>query len=61
MTMKRIIAEPHPEGAGEDDLGNRYDTEQTFGEVLAHNEVFDRLWPRRRPIEISSVERRTSS
>lgn len=41
--MKRISAEPHPEGAGKDDPGNRYDTEQTFGEVLAHNQVFDRL------------------
>lgn len=42
LTAKRISAEPAPV-AGMDDPGNRFDTEQTFGEVVSHNEVFDRL------------------
>lgn len=47
---KRISAEPDPnelagvEPAAEDEAsGNQFDTPQTFNEVLAHNEVWDRL------------------
>ena len=43
LNSKRISAEPHPEGPTADDPGNQFDTEQTFGEVLEHNEVYDRL------------------
>jgi hypothetical protein len=28
---------------GMDDPGNRFDTDQTFGEIVEHNEVYDRL------------------
>jgi len=42
LAAKRLSAEPAPAPAM-DDPGNRYDTDQTFGEVLAHNEAFDRL------------------
>lgn len=41
---KRISAEPAPQ-AGMDDPGNKFDTEQTFAEVVAHNAVVDRLCP----------------
>lgn len=41
---KRISAEPAP-AAGADDPGNRFDTDQTFGEIVAHNAVVDRLCP----------------
>lgn len=44
LASKRISAEPAP-AAGMDDPGNRYDTEETFGQVLEHNEVVDRLCP----------------
>lgn len=47
---KRISAEPDPnelagvEPTAEDEAsGNQFDTVQTFNEVLAHNEVWDRL------------------
>lgn len=43
MSFKRISAEPHPDGPNAPDPTNAYDSEQTFGEVLAHNEVYDRL------------------
>lgn len=42
LNAKRISAEPAPEPEA-DDPGNRYDTDQTFGEVLEHNAVVDRL------------------
>jgi len=47
---KRISAEPDPnelagvEPSTEDEAsGNQFDTKQTFNEVMAHNEVWDRL------------------
>lgn len=50
LTFKRISAEPDParintgETSAEDDLpGNQFDTEQTYGEIVSHNEVYDRL------------------
>jgi hypothetical protein len=43
VSFKRISAEPHPIAPDADDPGNLFDTEQTFLEVLAHNEVYDRL------------------
>lgn len=43
LASKRLSAEPHPVGPTADDPGNRYDTEQTFNEVIEHNEVYDRL------------------
>ena len=45
LSAKRLSAEPHPEGPQADDPGNQFDTEQTFNEVLEHNEVYDRLCP----------------
>lgn len=39
---QRISAEPAP-APGIDDPGNRFDTEQTFAEVLEHNAAVDRL------------------
>lgn len=42
LNDRRISAEPAPE-SGADDPGNQWDSEQTFNEVLAHNEVHDRL------------------
>jgi hypothetical protein len=42
LAGKRLTAEPAPI-AGLDDPGNRFDTEQTFAEVIEHNAVFDRL------------------
>ena len=44
LAMKRISAEPAP-APGVDDPGNQFDTDQTFGEILAHNAAFDRLCP----------------
>jgi hypothetical protein len=53
VVAKRISAEPDPEElagaepAAEDEAsGNQFDTLQTFNEVLAHNEVIDRLCPK---------------
>ena len=50
LNFKRISAEVDParvdqgERSEEDKAaGNQYDTEQTVGEVLEHNEVYDRL------------------
>lgn len=43
VSFKRISAEPHPVAPDADDPGNAFDTETTFNEVLAHNEVYDRL------------------
>lgn len=50
---KRLSAEPDPadvaggEPSAEDKTpGNQFDTDQTFAEVLSHNEVYDRLCPR---------------
>jgi len=40
--MKRISANPAPT-PGADDFGNQFDTDLTFGEILAHNAAFDRL------------------
>ena len=42
LAGKRISAEPAP-AAGMDDPGNRFDTDETFGQVLEHNAVMDRL------------------
>lgn len=44
LNDRRISVEVEPIN-GEEDLtgGNQYDTEQTVNEVLAHNEVYDRL------------------
>ena len=42
LAAKRLTAEPAPM-IGMDDPGNRFDTEQTFAEVIEHNSVFDRL------------------
>lgn len=44
LAFKRLSAEPAPT-PGRDDPGNRFDTDQTFEEVLEHNAVFDRLCP----------------
>ena len=44
LAGKRISAEPAPT-AGADDPGNRYDTDETFGQVLEHNAAYDRLCP----------------
>jgi hypothetical protein len=41
LVDKRLSAEPAPVAG--DDPGNQWDTEQTFNEILAHNEVHDRL------------------
>ena len=50
VVAKRLSAEPDPadvaggEPSAEDEVpGNQFDTDQTFSEVLAHNEVYDRL------------------
>lgn len=42
LAGKRLTAEPAP-SAGVDDPGNRFDTDQTFAEVVEHNAVWDRL------------------
>jgi len=44
LNDKRISAEPAPE-RGADDRGNKWDTDETLHEILAHNEVRDRLCP----------------
>ena len=44
LNAKRISAEPAP-AAGVDDPGNRFDTDLTFAEIVAHNAVVDRLCP----------------
>lgn len=44
LAGKRISAEPAP-AAWADDPGNRYDTDETFGQVLEHNAAYDRLCP----------------
>ena len=44
LADKRISAEPAP-ALNVDDPGNRFDTDATLGEILAHNEVHDRLCP----------------
>jgi hypothetical protein len=44
LNDRRLSYEPAP-AAGVDDPGNQYDTDQTGDEVLAHNEVYDRLCP----------------
>ena len=44
LLAKRLSAEPAP-AAGVNDPGNLYDTDQTFAEVVAHNEVVDRMCP----------------
>lgn len=44
LVAKRLSAEPAP-APNVDDPGNHWDTDLTFAEVLAHNEVFDRLCP----------------
>lgn len=50
LNDRRISFEPAPV-AGQDDPGNQYDTEQTGNEILAHNEVLDRLCPPTPPAE----------
>jgi hypothetical protein len=40
----RLSSEPAP-APDADDPGNLFDTDQTFAEILAHNEVHDRLCP----------------
>jgi hypothetical protein len=42
LVDKRLSVEVAP-APGADDPGNRYDTDQTVDEVIAHNEVHDRL------------------
>lgn len=42
LASQRISAEPAP-AIGVDDPGNRFDTDDTFFQVLAHNAVMDRL------------------
>lgn len=44
LTDKRLSAEPAP-GPDAMDHGNKWDTDATLAEILAHNEVFDRLCP----------------
>jgi hypothetical protein len=44
LADKRISAEPAP-GPSVDDPGNQFDTDATLNEILAHNEVHDRLCP----------------
>jgi hypothetical protein len=44
LAAQRISAEPAPI-AGADDPGNRFDTDETFNQVLEHNAVVDRLCP----------------
>lgn len=46
LAAQRISAEPAP-AAGADDPGNRFDTDETFNQVLEHNAVVDRLCPLR--------------
>lgn len=41
---QRLSGEPAP-GAGVDDPGNRFDTDETFAQVLEHNAAYDRLCP----------------
>ena len=52
LTFKRISAEidgariEDGEVSWEDEeTGNQYDTDQTVNEILAHNEVYDRICP----------------
>ena len=45
LADKRISADPAPV-AGADDPGNKWDTEQTFGEIVEHNAVYDKLCPK---------------
>ena len=45
-SVQRITAEPAP-GAQVDDPGNRFDTDDTLFQILEHNQVVDRLCPRR--------------
>lgn len=42
LNSKRLSAEPAL-SAGQDDPGNRFDTDATFAEVIEHNQVYDRL------------------
>ncbi|WP_165913367.1 hypothetical protein [Novosphingobium sp. ST904] len=42
LVSKRLTAEPAP-AAGQDDPGNRFDTDETLSEVIEHNQVYDRL------------------
>lgn len=42
LNSKRLTAEPAP-GVGVDDPGNRFDTDETFEQIVGHNEVYDRL------------------
>ena len=48
LAAQRISAEPAP-SAQADDPGNRFDTDETFFQVLEHNAVIDRLCPRALP------------
>lgn len=42
LAGKRLSGDPAP-ASGADDLGNQWDTEQTFLEILEHNAVWDKL------------------
>lgn len=42
LVDQRLTVEAAP-GIGADDPGNQYDTDETVEQVLAHNEVHDRL------------------
>lgn len=42
LNDQRLSADPAP-AAGITDPGNLYDTDRTFGEIVAHNAVYDRL------------------
>jgi hypothetical protein len=48
LAAKRISAEPAPT-KGADDPGNRFDSDETFDQVLEHNEIYDRLCPQISP------------
>jgi len=44
LNAKRLTAEPAP-APGVDDPGNQFDTDETFVQVIEHNNVVDRLCP----------------
>lgn len=47
LVDQRLSGEPAPANGG-DDPGNRYDTDETFNQLLEHNAAYDRLCPARR-------------
>lgn len=44
LNDRALTAEPAP-SPGVDDPGNRFDTDETFKQVLTHNAVHERLCP----------------